>query len=126
MEEGKMREKNSVTTDNIFADLGLDNSDEMLTRSDLMSEVVSLIRKSGLSQKEIAKILEISIPKVSALMTGKINDFSNNTLVHYLTLLGCNVEIRVLPQYRVSGSIKRGAVKVKRSILRRKKARIKT
>ena len=104
MEEGKMREKNFVTTDNIFADLGLDDSDEMVTRSDLMSEVVSIIRKSGLTQKEVAEILGISAPKVSALMTGKINDFSNDTLVYYLTLLGCNVEIRVLPQRRKVGN----------------------
>ena len=30
-----MREKDFVTTDNIFADLGLDDSDEMVTRSDI-------------------------------------------------------------------------------------------
>lgn len=121
MEERKMREKGFITTDNIFADLGLDDSDELVTRSDLMSEVVSIIRKSGLPQKEIAKILGISAPKVSALMTGKINDFSNNTLVHYLTLLGCNVEIRVLPKQRMSKSFKKGAVKVKRFTARRRK-----
>lgn len=118
-----MREKDFVTTDNIFADLGLDDSGEMVTRSDLMSEVVSIIRNSDLTQKEIAKILGISTPKVSALMTGKINDFSNNTLVHYLTLLGCNIEIKVLSQHRVSKSVKRGKIKVKRFVARRKKAK---
>jgi predicted XRE-type DNA-binding protein len=125
MEEGKMKEKNLVTTDNIFADLGLDGSDEMVTRSDLLSEVVSLIRNSDLTQREIAKILGISAPKVSALMAGKINDFSNDTLVSYLTLLGCNIEIRVLPQHRVSRSVKRGGIKVKRSATRKRRSRIK-
>lgn len=120
-----MKEKKNVTTDNIFADLGLDDSDEMVTRSDLMSEVVNLIRKSDLTQKEIAEILGISAPKVSALMTGKINDFSNDTLVNYLTLLGCNVEIRVLPQRRVSRSVKRGEIKVKRSVMRKRRIRTK-
>jgi len=99
-------------------------NDYSLNRSDLMSEVVSIIRNSALTQKEIAKILGISAPKVSALMTGKINDFSNNTLVNYLTLLGCNVEIRVLPQRRISRSVKRGKVKVKRSVTRPRKTRI--
>jgi predicted XRE-type DNA-binding protein len=124
MEEREVKEKKLVATDNIFADLGLDDADEMMTRSDLMSEVVSIIRKSGLTQKEVAAILGVSAPKVSALMTGKINDFSNDTLVHYLTLLGCNVEIRVLPQRRVSRAVKKGTVKVKRSALR--KTRIRT
>ena len=118
-----MREKVFVTMDNIFADLGLKNAEELKARSDLISEVVAIIRNSGLSQKEIAEILKISAPKVSALMTGKINDFSNDTLVNYLTLLGCNVEIRVLPQRRVSRSAKRGEVKVKRTSVRRRRAK---
>jgi len=125
MEEGNMKRKKNITTDNIFADLDLDDSDEMVTRSDLMSEVVNLIRKSSLTQKEIAQILGISAPKVSALMTGKINDFSNDTLVNYLTLLGCNIEIRVLPQRRVSRSVKRGEIKVKRATIRARKSRTK-
>lgn len=113
--------------DNIFADLGLEDAEEMVTRSDLMSEVVNLIRKSGLTQKEIATILGITPPKVSALMTGKINDFSNETLMNYLALPGCNIEIRIVPKYRISRSVKRGGVKVKRSshrsIRRRSKLR---
>ena len=109
-----MKEKEPITTDNIFADLGLEDADEMITRSDLLSEVVSLIRNSHLTQKEIARILGISAPKVSALMTGKINDFSNETLMSYLALLGCNIEIRVMPKRRVSKSVKRGAIQVKR------------
>jgi predicted XRE-type DNA-binding protein len=124
MEKGKMRGKNFITTDNIFADLNLDDSDEMVTRSDLMSEVVNLIRKSGLTQKEISEILGISAPKVSALMTGKINDFSNDTLVDYLTLLGCNIEIRILPQRRVSRSVKRGEIKVKRFSIKKRRSKV--
>lgn len=117
-----MKEKSFDTTEgNIFADLGLTDSDEMLTRSDLLSEVASIIRNSSLSQKEIAGILGISAPKVSSLMTGKINDFSNDTLMHYLALLGCNIEIRVLPgQRRLSKSVRRGAVTVRRRYRRRK------
>jgi len=118
-----MKEKVFVTTDNIFEDLGIKHSDELRARSDLMSEVVSLIRSSGLSQKEIAVILGVTAPKVSALMTGKINDFSNDTLVNYLISLGCNVEIRVLPKLRISKTVKKGAVSVKRSVRRKKKAK---
>lgn len=119
-----MSEKGFITTDNIFADLDLEDADEMVLRSDLMSEVVTLIRNSGLTQKEIAGILNISAPKVSALMTGKINDFSNETLMNYLALLGCNIEIRVMPKRRISKSVRRGEVRVKRSISRRKKTRV--
>ncbi len=116
-----MKEKNS--TENVFADLGLKDSEEMRTRSDLMSEVVHIIRGSSLSQKEFAYILGISEPKISALMNGKINDFSNDTLMNYLMLLGCNVEIKVLSQSHVSKSVKKGVMKVKRSVVRRRKSK---
>ncbi len=82
-----MSKKITVTTDNIFADLDLVDSEEMKKRSDLMSEVVKGIHESNLPQKDIAPILGISVPKVSALMTGKINDFSNDTLMNFLTCL---------------------------------------
>ena len=119
-----MREKIFISTGNVFSDLGLEDSDEMKTRSDLMSEVVSIIRNSGIPQKEFAIILGISVPKVSTLMSGKINDFSNDTLMNYLTLLGCNVEIKVLHQFLVSNSVKKGIMKVERGIPRKKMIKI--
>ena len=79
-----MKEKPFITTDNIFADLGLKNAEELKTCSDLMSEVVSMIRKSKLSQKKVAEILKISKPKVSALMNGKIHIFNHDALTGYL------------------------------------------
>lgn len=120
-----MKEKKfDITGDNIFADLGLDDADEMLVRSDLLSEIVGIIRSSQLSQREVAKILRISAPKVSALMTGKINDFSNDTLMQYLALLGCNIEIRVTSsQPRLSRHTKRGTVTVKRRLNRRRRVK---
>ena len=102
-----MNEKVVITTGNIFADLGLKNAKELGTRSDLMSEVVSIIRKSGLSPREIAGILEIRAAKVSALMTGKIKDFSNDMLVNYLTLLGCIKSSRPDQQKRAKREEKR-------------------
>ena len=59
-----MKEKVLVSRDDVFADLGLADSEEMKIRSDLMSEVVKIIRNSGISQKEIAVILGITAPKV--------------------------------------------------------------
>lgn len=115
-----MKEKVFVSKDSVFADLGLADSEEMEIRSDLMSEVVKIIRNSGIPQKEIATILGVSAPKVSALMSGKINDFSNDTLMSYLTSLGCNVEIKVIAQRPGSKLIKRGIMKVKKSATRQK------
>jgi|GEM_PF-1006997 len=115
-----MKKESIVSKNNIFADLELEDAEEMTARSDLMSEVVNIIRKSGIPQKEFASVLGISEPKISALMSGKINDFSNDTLMHYLTLLGCNVEIKILHKVHVSNSVKKGVMKVKKFPPRKK------
>ncbi len=44
----------SELTIDIFADLGLKNAEELKARSDLISEVFRMIRKSKLSQKKVA------------------------------------------------------------------------
>ena len=121
-----MKRKITISTDDIFADLGLVDSEEMRMRSDLLSEVVALIRSTKLLQKEVAIILGISTPKVSALMSSKINDFSKDTLMHYLTLLGCNVEIKILIPRAGNKAIKKGIMEVKKTSVRRKRVKSKT
>lgn len=89
------KEKYEVTTNNIFADLGLESSDELMARAKLLQQVGALIKKSGLSQEAVAEKLGIHQPKVSLLVSGRLSAFSADTLFHYLTILGCKVEIRV-------------------------------
>ena len=88
LEVRKMSENDfQITEGNIFADLGLEDAEEMLTRSDLMSEVASLIKKNGLSQKGIADILNISQTQAIALLSNKITDFSTELLKEFLKRL---------------------------------------
>jgi predicted XRE-type DNA-binding protein len=83
-----------ITTGNVFSSLGLDQPDELLARAKLLRKVSSLIKNSGLSQKEVAKKLGITQPKISLLVGGRLSAFSTDTLLHYLSILGCTVEIR--------------------------------
>lgn len=84
-----------VSSDNIFADLGLEGSEELLARAQLMHQLGLLIKSSKLSQKQIAQKLGITQPKVSMLISGKFNEFSSEKLMHYLSLIGCYVEISI-------------------------------
>ena len=84
-----------VSTGNVFADLGCDKADELLARAKLLDNVSTLIKNSGLSQQEVAKKLGISQPKVSMLVTGRLSAFSADTLLHYLYVLGCEVQIHI-------------------------------
>ncbi len=91
----KKSKKHEAVTDNIFADLGLEQSDELLARAKLLHEVGSLIKASSLSQKDVAQKLGITQPKVSMLVSGRLSAFSTETLLHYLSILGCDVQIKV-------------------------------
>lgn len=84
-----------ISSENVFADLGLGQSDELLARAKLLDNVSILIKNSGLSQKDVAKRLGITQPKVSMLVSGQLSAFSTDTLIHYLFILGCEVQIRV-------------------------------
>lgn len=84
-----------VSSGNVFQDLGLDQPEELLTRARLLNEVSTLIKNCGLPQKQVAEKLGISQPKVSMLVGGRISAFSTETLLHYLYILGCEVQIHI-------------------------------
>jgi predicted XRE-type DNA-binding protein len=94
-----------ITEGDVFTALGKKNADELLARSQLLDRVSSLIQNSGLSQQEVAKRLGITQPKVSK--------FSTDALLHYLSILGCEVEIRVKkPRSRIGIFKRKGCIAV--------------
>ena len=82
---------------NVFEDLGLPNSDELLIKAQLAHQISELIEMRHLTQSDAAKLLGIDQPKVSALMRGKLSGFSTDRLFRFLNALGSNVEIRITP-----------------------------
>ncbi|MDN3507738.1 MAG: helix-turn-helix transcriptional regulator [Simkaniaceae bacterium] len=102
-----------ITEGNVLKDLGLAQSNELVTRAKLLSEVSKLIDKSEMTQKEIASILGITQPKVSLLLSGRLSAFSADTLLQYLSTLGCHIEIRIKkPRLKSGGSRRHGKVTV--------------
>ena len=85
---------------NVFADLGLDDADELLTRAKLGSAVRQLLQRRRLKQKEIGQLLEIKQPEVSHLMRGKYHLFSEGRLFGFLNKLDCKVTIYVEPRHK--------------------------
>jgi predicted XRE-type DNA-binding protein len=81
---------------NVFADLGLANSDELLIKAELVRQISNLIDAKNLTQTEAAKLLGIDQPKVSTLLNGKLSGFSTERLFRFLNALGSDVEIRVI------------------------------
>ncbi|NEQ87797.1 MAG: XRE family transcriptional regulator [Moorea sp. SIO2I5] len=84
-----------ASSGNVFADLGLENSDELIVKAELARKISSIIASQGMTQAAAAKVLGVDQPKVSALINGKLAGFSIVRLFRFLNALGQDVEIVV-------------------------------
>lgn len=89
-----------MSSGNVFADLGIENPEEELTKAKLVWEIEQIIKKRKLNQVNAAKIMGINQPKVSALIRRKLDGFSVERLIHFLNALGQDIDIIVRPKPR--------------------------
>ena len=82
---------------NVFADLGLPDSDKLKIKTGLVIEIRKAMRNRGLTQQDAAKRMGISQPKVSDMLRGDFTNLSERKLMDCLTRLGYDIEIRVRP-----------------------------
>jgi len=82
-------------SENVFADLGLPDSEELLAKTRLASAISDIITGRHLTQTEAADLLGTSQPKVSNLMNGRLDGFSLERLARFLNTLDRDVEIVV-------------------------------
>jgi predicted XRE-type DNA-binding protein len=87
-----------ASSSNVFADLGLQNADELLVKAELARRISSIITTQQMTQIEAAETLGIDQPKISALINGKLSGFSTARLFRFLNALGRDVEIVVKPK----------------------------
>ena len=80
---------------NVFADLGLPDAEERLAKAELARKIESVIKRKKLTQEQAAKILNVSQPKISALLNGKLAGFSMDRLLKFLMALDQDIEIRI-------------------------------
>jgi predicted XRE-type DNA-binding protein len=73
---------------NVFADMGLPEPDEELTKAQLASHIRRVIKRRRLTQAAAASLMGIDQPKVSALLNGRLANFSSGRLMRLLTALG--------------------------------------
>ena len=89
-----------ISSGNVFADLGIENPEEELTKAKLVWQIEQIIKKKKLTQIAAAKVMGINQPKVSALMRRKLDGFSVERLIHFLNMLGQDIDIVVRPKPR--------------------------
>ena len=89
--------KHEEGSGNVFADLGLEDADELYARAQLGFHVQKLILARKLRQQEIASLLGIKQPEVSHLMNGHFSRFTTDKLLELLKRLDQTVSIRIRP-----------------------------
>ena len=97
-------------TGNVFADLGLPDSEERLLKANIVAELFRLIKDRSLTQVKAAKLVGISQPDLSHLLRGDFDDYSAERLMKMLTVFEQDIEIVMKPHRRAG---KRGRITFK-------------
>src|SRR5437016_2357638 len=98
------------SSSNVFADLGFRDADERQTKVRLAVSINAILQRRRLSQGAAARQLGVNQPKISALSKYRLEGFSIERLMRFLTSLDQDVEIiiRNKPRSRRGKSFRDG------------------
>jgi predicted XRE-type DNA-binding protein len=87
---------------NVFRDLGFseEKAEHLVIRADLLIQIQKVVTARRLKQSQLAKLLQVSQPRVSDLLRGRLHLFSIETLIDILGRLGVQVRLVVKPTRR--------------------------
>ena len=87
-----------VGSGNVFVDLGFPDAEEYTTKVALAVAILRILEERRLTQAAAAKLLGVNQPKVSALVNYRLDGFSVERLMTFLTALGHDVDITIRPR----------------------------
>jgi predicted XRE-type DNA-binding protein len=82
----------------VFTDLGFKDAGERKLRVQLAMRINDLLQERRLTQAKVTALFGIPQPHVSELKHYKLNRFSSERLMHFITLLDKDVEIIIRPK----------------------------
>ena len=88
----------TISSGNIFQDLGFANAEEKLAKVKLASVIADILEQQQITPQQTGQILGLEIEKVNNLINGILKEFTIENLLSYLIKLGQNVEIMVTNQ----------------------------
>jgi predicted XRE-type DNA-binding protein len=93
MAKRKSKARIVQSSGNVFADLRLPNAEEKQTKVRLAVAINQIIQERTVSQAMAARRLKVNQPKVSALLNYRLEGFSVERLMNFLTALDRDIEI---------------------------------
>ncbi|MEB3150100.1 MAG: helix-turn-helix transcriptional regulator [Sphaerospermopsis sp.] len=88
----------TITSGNIFQDLGFANAEEKLAKVKLASVIADILEQQQITPEQTGQILGLELAQVNNLSNGILKEFTIENLLSYLIKLGQNVEIMVTNQ----------------------------
>jgi predicted XRE-type DNA-binding protein len=95
----------TISSDNVFADLGLPDAEERLTRAQLLIYIINEVSRRDLTQRQAASLLGIPQPHVSYLLQARLSCFSLERLLQMMARLGLDVAISCQPATGEQGHV---------------------
>ena len=102
MKKSKKSEKEALYTtasNNLYLDFGYppDEAINLSARADIMIFIRSHIKELKWTQRKAAAEYGIPQPRIAEIMSGKIEKFSVDQLLKYVSLMGMTVNIQIEP-----------------------------
>jgi len=105
----KTRKKNNSVTEgsgNVFADMGVPEPEQALAKAKLAAKIAAAVEEEQLTQTEAAERLGTDKAKVSAIVRGRLDQFSTERLLQYAQMIGYDVEIRFSRRHAGAGHLR--------------------
>ncbi|MHB8882343.1 MAG: helix-turn-helix domain-containing protein [Thermodesulfovibrionales bacterium] len=78
---------------NVYADLGLNDAEEMLIKAQLAAKIAEIVRQRRMTQMQAAELLGMPQSKLSNMLRGRFRGISEAKMLECLTRLGRDVQI---------------------------------
>ena len=82
---------------NIFADLELEDSEELQARAMIGYHVIRILKEKEMKQRELVALLGIKQAEVSHLLNGHFSRFTTDKLLDFLKSMNQTVTINIRP-----------------------------
>ncbi len=83
---------------NVFADIGFDNAEEMLLKSELVWQINKTIKERELTSIQTRDLLNLNEKMLSNLSKGRLTELTLENLFRYLNILGRDLEVVLKPR----------------------------
>jgi predicted XRE-type DNA-binding protein len=87
-----------LSSGNVFADIGFDNAEEMLLKSELVRQINKTIKERELTSIQTRDMLNLNEEMLSNLSKGRLTELTLENLFRYLNILGRDLEVVLKPR----------------------------